>query len=139
MSMEDEREFLDFASELVDRIDEHSSYQFFLHVDDERIQLLRTVHYDDCFEGGRIALRTHGSEAAKRAESIFRKMQRRIKKRYFNEINGRNVNIPESVTQIKDIWVGPGALRAYRESSIVLTQNRNKVVVFEPRKQENGS
>ena len=133
MNANDEAEFVGFAEPLADSVDRESDIQWFLCVDDCRIQLLRSQLYDNVLICGRIALRTDfGDHDSKRAETLFNKFRRWIKKTYNNQLTVRNVNIPDSTMDCRTHWIGPNLVSDLRNAdALTLGQNRNAIVVFE--------
>ena len=133
MNADDEAKFVAFAEPFVDSVDRESEIQWFLCVDGCRIQLLRSKFHDNVLICGRIALRTDsGDPDSKRAETLFNKFRRWIKKTYDNQLTVRNVNIPNSTGECRTHWIGPDLLAQVRNSDApTLGQNRNAIVVFE--------
>ena len=131
MSAEDESEFLTFAEGLVDQIDKGCEFQYFLIKDGFRIQLLRSRVVNGVLLSGRISFASLTSDEAKDTLKVYRKLQRWIKKQYFNKLTVRNINIPDSKRAWNKMWLGPYAKKFAMEGDFVLSQGEQAIVVFE--------
>ena len=127
MSVGDETEFLDFASNLVDRIDKDCDSEYFLCKGECTIQFLRSSNKNGVLLSGRIAVSSDMKDIVK----VYGQLQRWIKKHYFNNLTVRNINIIDSKRSCKNVWLGSCAKKLTLESNVVLSQGIQGIVVFE--------
>jgi len=131
MSAEDEAEFISFAESLVDRVNKESEFQYFLFKGDNKIQFLRSRLKEGVLLEGRIAISLLQEGEVEAIVKVYRKLQRWIKKHYFNKLTVRNINIADSKQPCSDMWLAPCAKDLVMESKVVLSQNPKAIVVFE--------
>ena len=139
MSDQDEAEFVTFASDAADSVEESSDYQWFFHVGPCKIQLLRCQETDGVMTDGRIALRTnpaygdYTAEQAKQAEKLFNKLQRWLKNHYVNDLTVRSTKSPDSQpSPHRRHWIGPNLLQRLKSGKpLTLSQNPKAIVVYE--------
>ena len=133
MNDADEGGFLEFASGHIDRIEEKSDTQRYLHVGEHFIQFLNWPVQGDILLGGRIAIRTNSdTESARRAERVFNKLRRWIRKHFTNNVTCRNINVSGSQSKTKSHWIGPNTIELLKVNpTLQLKQSHKGYVVFE--------
>ena len=131
MDSSDEEIFMIFIDELVTEIQKESDFEWLFIFGNSFIQFLRSYTQGSVSVIGRIAISTTQSDNnAKAAESVFRKIEKWIKANYSNKVQGRNINIKDSQTPVKNIWVGKSIAKKVSNRSIELRQSYDGYIVY---------
>lgn len=136
MTEEDEVEFVTMSQDITDSVDKSSDIQWFFHVGDCRIQLLRCSSDESQLLAGRISIATTGFGASykssQEAEKVYKRMRNWLKKSYSNRMTCRNVGIEGSKTELKTFWASPRVIEKVNSNpELVLRQIHSAPVVFE--------
>jgi hypothetical protein len=130
MSTVDESHFVAQTADLW--IDRSSDFQWSSREGRSGMQFVRCRQGEGVINVGRIALRTSSASSDDRSlEERFRRLVRQIKRGYSNDLLVRNIRIRDSSTPVRNVWVGPDALRMAVELETRLTQTADGPVVFE--------
>ena len=130
MTDEDEEEFLEYASSVVDSIEKGNPYQYSLLVGRFRIQLLRSRQIGNVLVSGRISIGSLQGEEMKETVKVYRKMQRWLKARYCNNLEIGSLDVKNSGKPFSKMWVGPNALQRSIKRRITLKDSAKGTVVY---------
>ena len=141
MTADDEDEFVSFAEKMSDSVDRDSDIQWFFLVGDCRIQLLRSRIQGGDLISGRISIATTGFglsyDSGADGERVYKRLRSWLKKTYSNNMTCRNVNIENSIMEIRNFWMSPRVFQLLRDDpTVILKQSVGGFVVFEIRDQQ---
>ncbi len=112
MTTGDEKEFLEFASKHIDKIEKEDSLKQRFIIDECELLYTPTLLEDNTLYSGVLEIRILAEDSCKgqlRATSIYKKLRNWLKKKYWSRLAFINKNKKDRLMPSRIHWLGPEA------------------------------